>query len=165
LGIDITRGTLKPCKDCAAGKTKQKNIPKSSEHVPSNEVNGRVFLDIATIKEKKNDEDEKSINKPYCRIIVDEQTWMKIVDFFYTKKGTAEPTCEKLQKWESDGIPVKIIRCDNAGENNKLKDRLLSKDWKKNIKFEFTARNTPQQNHLAEIGFTILFSRARAIMH
>jgi hypothetical protein len=28
LGIDITRGTLKPCKDCAAGKAKQKKCPK-----------------------------------------------------------------------------------------------------------------------------------------
>jgi hypothetical protein len=90
---------------------------------------------------------------------------MKTVDFFYTKKGMVEPICEKLQKWETSGRPVKIIRCDNAGENNKLKERLLSKDWKKNIKFEFTARNTPQQNHLAEIGFTTLFSRDQAIMH
>jgi hypothetical protein len=70
LGIEITRGSLKPCKDCAAGKAKQKNVPKNSDHIPSNEVNGQVFLDIATIKEKKNkeDEDDKSINKPHCRI-------------------------------------------------------------------------------------------------
>ena len=164
LGIEITRGTLKPCKDCAAGKAKQKNVPKVSNHVPSTKVNERIYLDIASIKEKKDDK-IKNVNKPHCRIMVDEKTQMKIVDFFYAKSGMVEPTCEKIQKWKSAKMPVSIIRCDNAGENKKLKDRLQSKDWKLDIDFEFTARNTPQQNHLAEIGFTILFNRARAMMH
>jgi hypothetical protein len=33
-----------------------------------------------------------------------------------------------------------------------------------NINFEFTARDTPQQNHLAELGFTHLANYGRALM-
>jgi len=44
---------------------------------------------------------------------------------------------------------------DGAGENIKLKKRIDSVDWKLGIDYEITARNTPQQNHLAEVAFTI----------
>ena len=34
-----------------------------------------------------------------------------------------------------------------------------------NIKFEFTARNTPQQNSLVEKGFDTIYGQGRAILH
>jgi hypothetical protein len=45
-----------------------------------------------------------------------------------------------------------------------LQQRSQSADWKLNIKFEFTARDTPQQNHLAELGFAHLANYGRALM-
>jgi hypothetical protein len=54
---------------------------------------------------------------------------------------------------------------DDAGENKKLKTRSDSADWKLKITFEFTARDTPQQNHLAELAFAALANRGRAVMH
>jgi hypothetical protein len=57
------------------------------------------------------------------------------------------------------------MRLDDAGENKKLKTRSDSAVWKLNITFEFTARDTPQQNHLAELGFEVLANRGRAVMH
>jgi hypothetical protein len=33
------------------------------------------------------------------------------------------------------------------------------------INFEYTAANTPQQNHLAELGFAVLANRGCAMMH
>jgi hypothetical protein len=45
-----------------------------------------------------------------------------------------------------------------------LQQRSQSADWKLNIKFEFTARDTPQQNHLAELGFAHLANDGRALM-
>jgi hypothetical protein len=33
-----------------------------------------------------------------------------------------------------------------------------------NITYDFTARDTPQQNHLAELGFTLLANYGRALM-
>ena len=53
----------------------------------------------------------------------------------------------------------------NAGENKILQQQLASKDWKLPIKVEYTTRDTPQQNSLAEVGFAILVNRAMAMMH
>jgi hypothetical protein len=39
------------------------------------------------------------------------------------------------------------------------------KDWKLESIFENTARNTPQQNSYAELAFTVIVSKARAIMN
>ena len=53
LGIEIARGTMKPCKACADAKAKQKNLPTHGEHVPSKDSNERIFLDQATVKAPK----------------------------------------------------------------------------------------------------------------
>jgi hypothetical protein len=54
---------------------------------------------------------------------------------------------------------------DGAGENKMLQARSDSSDWKLNIKFEITARDTPQHNHLVELGFATLATRGRAMMN
>ena len=60
---------------------------------------------------------------------------------------------------------VTTIRCDNAGENQKLESSCTGKDWKLPIKFEYTARATPEQNSLVEKKFDTLASRARSVMN
>ena len=97
--------------------------------------------------------------------MVDERTGTKFSDFFDTKKGMVEPTCAQLHRWKESGHGVKHIRMDNAGENLTLQTRSDSSDWKLNIDFEYTARNTPQQNHLAEQGFAHLANLGRALMN
>ena len=62
-------------------------------------------------------------------------------------------------------VKISNIRCDNAGENIKLERRTASSDWKLNIDFEYTARNTPQQNSLVEKGFDTLYNRGRAMLN
>lgn len=37
---------------------------------------------------------------------------------------------EKFNKWKLDGMPVKNVRPDNAGENKALKARSENSDWK-----------------------------------
>ena len=37
LGIEITRGTMKPCLACTEARAKQKNVPKVSFHVVDNQ--------------------------------------------------------------------------------------------------------------------------------
>jgi hypothetical protein len=66
------------------------------------------------------------------------------------------------EKW---GYTVLFIRQDNAGGNKKLEKRLQSADWKLQVKMEYTAANTPQQNALVEVKFTYLAAKARAAMH
>jgi hypothetical protein len=117
LNWDLTPGTLEPCESCAAGKARQKNVPKNYD-IP-NEVkdSGRVHLDIASIKQKKG---QPRATKPHWRIIVDEHTQMKISHFYTTKNSMIEPTCELFNRWKQMNRTVTILRMDNAGENKLL---------------------------------------------
>jgi hypothetical protein len=161
LGITITRGLMKPCAACAAAKAKQKSVPKQSDHEPATGDERRVFLDIATVKQPKNG---PKVHKANWRIMVDERTQLKFSSFYEKKSDMVEPTCVQLNKWQQAGLKVTYIRLDNAGENLKLQEVSDSKEWKLGIKYEYTARDTPQQNHLAELGFAVLANRGRALM-
>ena len=79
LNWELTRGNLKVCQSCAAGKAKQKNVPKQSEHKPSTKNGERVFLDIATVKKPSGT--NIRVSKPNWRILVDERTGLKVSDF------------------------------------------------------------------------------------
>ncbi len=57
---------------------------------------------------------------------------------------------------------VRYIRCDNAGENYSLKKEIDHEGM--NIQFEFTARQTTQQNGKVEGAFATLYGRMRAMM-
>jgi hypothetical protein len=118
-------------------------------------------LDIATVKQPKGG---PNVTRTNWRIMVDEQTQLKFSNFYKKKNGMIEPTCVQLNKWKQAGLAVKYMPLDNTGENLKLQEVSDSKDWKLGIEFEYTARDTPQQNHLAELGFTILANRGQALM-
>ena len=60
-------------------------------------------------------------------------------------------------------IQVKIIRCDNAGENKVPERESDKKDL--GIIFEYTAPGTPQQNGVVERAFVTVMGRARAMMN
>jgi hypothetical protein len=116
---------------------------------------------IGCIKPKEN------MTRPtmlYWLIAVDGFTQMKRVDFFQSKSDLAESLCEKSSMDRGKGIPVKYVRCDNAGEAIKLKERAYSVHWQLNVDFEFTPRATTQHSSLAETGFATLLKRARAFM-
>jgi len=55
LGMLITRGALKTCEPCAISKAKQKNVNDVSEGEKAVKYNGRVYHDIATVKESEED--------------------------------------------------------------------------------------------------------------
>ena len=162
LGWHLTKGSLKPCAACAAAKAKQKNVPKYTENEPSKTSNGRIYLDIATLKDYS---DGPTGTMPNWRIMVDERTQLKFSDFYATKNGMIEPTCVQFKKWQQAGMPVKNVRMDNAGENIALQTMTEAKEWQFGINFEYTARDTPQQNSLAEVGFASLASKGRALLH
>jgi hypothetical protein len=105
------------------------------------------------------------VTRPYWRIMVNECTQLKFTSFFEKKDGMIEPTCLQLDKWQQNGMPVGSIRLDGAEESKILQKRAETAAWKLNINFEYTAANTPQQNHLAELGFAFLANRGRAMMY
>jgi hypothetical protein len=158
----LLTGSCKPCEACAAGKAKQKNVPKESEHKLANKDANQIFLDIATVKKLKHG---PNVTKPNWQIMVDERTGMKFSDFYETKDGMIEPTCVQWNHWKDAGLAVKFVRLDNAGENKKLKECSESADLKLDIEYEFMAQDTPQQNYLAEIAFAVLANHGRALMH
>ena len=53
---------------------------------------------------------------------------------------------------------------DNTVENKALECAVNGKDWQLGVEFEYTARATPQQNSLAEVGFKVIMNKARALM-
>ena len=91
-------------------------------------------------------------------MIIDEKTGNKSTSFHESKDGMVLPTCVKFKDWEQQGIPVKTFRMDNAGENKKLVEALNSKDWKMYPTIEYTARDTPQHNHLAEVAIATIMA-------
>ena len=70
-----------------------------------------------------------------------------------------------VSQMEASWKASKFFKMDNAGENENLEERMNGAAWKLTIDPEYTAVNTPQQNHLAELSFHILANRGRALMH
>ena len=56
------------------------------------------------------------------------------------------------------------MRCDNGGENVAFNSELNDSKWKLNPEFEFTARDTPQQNSRVEVGIYTIARRGVAMM-
>jgi hypothetical protein len=161
IGMKLRKGGVGTCLACTIGKAKQKNVKKKSEGIKSKEPGGRVYLDISTVKDKKG---EPKITKNNWRIMVDESTNLKISHFYAKKDGMVEPTCELIKKLKNMEIEIKILRMDNAGENKLMQQRCESKDWQFAINYEYTGRDTPQHNHMAELGFATLGNKGRALM-
>jgi hypothetical protein len=97
--------------------------------------------------------------------VIDEEIQLKVSSFYKSKDAMLEPLCERMNRWKESGCAITNMCLDNAGENKLLKKRSDSKDWKLRIKFEFTARDTPQQNSIAEVGFSTIADWGRAMMH
>ena len=118
-------------------------------------------MDVSTIK---GTQDITVMNRVWL-IKVDEVTQRKFSSFHASKNGIVEASCEQFKLWKNAGHPVKVIRCDNVGENKLLEQRANSVAWQLSIEFEYTVRNTPQQNSLAEVAFTTIANRGHAMMY
>jgi len=120
-----------------------------------------AVVDISSIKPPK---DVPAIPIANWRIVVDECRNFKVSHFFQRKDQMAEATCELLKQWRDKEIKTKFIRMDNAGENKLLEQRGKSKDWQFDWVVEYTPRDTPQHNHMAELGFAVLGNKGRALL-
>jgi hypothetical protein len=164
LGILITRGALKTCESCAIAKAKQKNVNDESKGEKAVKYNGRVYCDIVTVKESA---DDKSLGRrTVWHITAEETVNFKRSKFFVAKSNMPKDMCAFMQQERSRGHPILIIRQDNAGENKKLVTLAHSQEcWKLATIFENTACKTSQQNSFAELTFTVIASKMRAVMN
>jgi hypothetical protein len=163
LGILIARGALKTCESCAIAKAKQKNVNDVSEGEKAVKYNGRVYHDIATVKE--SEEDKALGQKTVWHITAKETVNFKRSKFFMPKSNMPKDMCVFMQQEISHGHPILIIQQDNAGENKKIVTLAHLQEWKLATIFENTARKTPQQNSLAENAFTAIALKTRAVMN
>jgi hypothetical protein len=83
LNIQITRGSLKTCEPCAIAKAKQMNVNSESEGAKAETFNGRVFHDIAIVKESKDD--KKLGRKSVWHVCSEETVLFKTSKFFVSK--------------------------------------------------------------------------------
>jgi hypothetical protein len=153
------------CEHCAIARGRQMNVTKKTDHVASKKVGERLYLDVADVMQNQNsDASVDSTSKRYWQIMVDEASQFKISDFLISKHAMIDATCEEIFNFKQENKIVKYIQCDYTGQNQGLKSRLQSANWKMPIKFEFTGHDTPQRNHLAKEGLAKIASRGRAIM-
>ena len=135
------------CDACAVAKAKQKSVPNESAHVAAVKPNLPVKVPSQL----------SLLPQQHWKIIMDECMQLKFSHFVSTKNGMAEPTCGLFKKWQQAGMPV-------GGENKLLEKKASSKHWQLGLKFKYMARDTPQQNHLAELGFAQLANKGRALL-
>ena len=166
LAWTITRGSLAPCLFCARAKAKQKNVTQVSTSPKATVPGERVYLDLSKVTVSRDDGSEFQLARKHWKSVVCEATGKKWFDFTETKSGMVENTCELFSQLKARGIAVRYVRLDPGGENIKLEKRAKSADWQRlqPIDFEFTSRDTPQHNNLAELSFPNLAGKARAMM-
>ena len=104
--VDLT-AKVNICLSCSLVKIRQKNIPKKNED-KTKKPGERMYLDIS------------SMRKP-SMMLVDEATKYKKSFFLKKKNEQVEPNFDWIKALKArHKIRVKIIRCDNAGENKVL---------------------------------------------
>jgi hypothetical protein len=132
-----------------------------ADHTPASKPNERQYMDLALFKKKPR---MPVLPKSNWLVTVDEQTQLTTTKFFKSKNSIVEPVCVLFDQWRQAGKAASFMHCDNAGENKKTQERASSEAWKPGLEFKYTARATPQQNHLAELAFAMLGARGRALM-
>ena len=162
LGWIITPGSLRKCESCAISKAKQKNVKGHGPTEKHKDVNGRVYLDMSRLVKANSPNQPRRPN--WC-MMVDEKTGYKSSSFHETKADMKQPVCAKLANWRDNLMPVQILRMDNGGENKGLVKMMNSSRWKLYPTIEYTARDTPQHNHMVEVGFATIYGRGRAMMN
>jgi hypothetical protein len=152
---------MKTCQACMVAKAKQKNVTKVSDYVKSDKPGECMFFNIASFTQPRKG---MVIPKPNWSMMVDENTNYEITYFFKKKDKIVKPTCELIKQLKYKGREMIFLRMDNAGENRILEKRYKSKDWQFVMEFEYTARAAPQHNHMAEMVFSTLGNKERALM-
>ena len=154
--VNLT-GKVNNCLSCSLKKIRQKNITKKNEDKSRN-PGERMYLDISSMRKPSMG------GRQHWVMLVDEATNYKKSFFLKKKNEQVEPIIDWMKALKArHEIQVKLIRCDNAGEN-----KVLQRESDKNelgIIFEYTVPGTPQQNGVVERAFVTVIRGARAMMN
>ena len=153
MNVKLT-GELKACEACMKAKAKAKAVKKTTEH-KATKIGERLYLDTSG---------------PFAPSMRGSRYWGKICDQFsgktwdrfLTNKSLIPDMVETiLTQLKGQGITVKYLRCDNAGEHQEPLQRICDK---KGVTLEYVAPNTPQHNGVVERRFVTDRDRAMAMM-
>ena len=70
------------------------------------------------------------IKQKHLRIVVDELTGKKWLDFTATKKGMPDQMSRWMNIMKSNGLPILHIKMDPGGENIALEKMATEAEWK-----------------------------------
>ena len=116
----------------------------------------RLCIDTSSMKTSQK-------YKRFWVLVEDQATCMKWSYFVKNKSDQVKQIVDLIK--EINGIKnrkVAYIRCDNAGENKTLEEECKKEGL--GITFEYTARNTPQQNGQVERSFATLYGKIRSML-
>ena len=154
--VDLT-DKVNNCLSCSLEKIRQKNIPKKNEDKSEN-PGERMHLYISSMRKPSMG------GREHWVMLAGEATKYKKSFFLKKKNEQVEPIIDWIKALKArHKIQVKIIRCDNAGEN-----KVLERESDKNelgIIFEYTAQGTPQKNGGVKRAFVTVMRRSRAMMN
>jgi len=128
-------GRPEDCESCELAKARQKNLSK--EKVDRCENKGeRLFLDISSTEYTSYGKSK------FWLLVMDDATDYCWSFFLKAKSDTAEVMVNFIKRLkDTEGITVKNIHCDNAGENKAFQSH--AEQARLGLKFEYTARKTP----------------------
>ena len=153
IGWKMTKKT-EECESCPIGKARQKNLNRNSRRKSVRP--GQVFAsDISSVTT------EAIGGRRYWLLVIDQYTSMKW-SFFLKSKDEQASVLTNFVKDMLHHVKIERWKFDNAGEN-KTTQAMFEKEGF-GIKYEYTARETPQQNGMVERAFATLYGRARAMM-
>jgi Reverse transcriptase (RNA-dependent DNA polymerase) len=150
-------GKLETCEFCKLSKAKRTKIPKINTN-RTNVPGQRIYTDIAPINSTS------AGNSKYWLIVIDEATDMKWSYFLKKRSEFSGEMLKFVSMMKNEKTEVTYLRMDGAGENRKFQDYAAKRGFGE-LKFEFTAPGTPQQNGIAERSFPTLLGRVRAMMN
>ena len=130
--VDLT-GKVNNCLSCSLEKIRQKIIPNKNEEKNKNRGE-RMYLDISSMRKPSMG------GRQHWVMLVDEATKYKKSVFLKKKNEQVEPIIDWIKTLKArHKIQVKIIRCDNAGENKVLE---RESDKKELVFLVYSPRNT-----------------------
>ena len=147
-------GELRPCDGCMKAKARAKNVKKVST-TEATQPGERLYLDTTG---------------PFKPTLGGNLYDVKLVDQFsrkswgaHVKKKSEVPKLveKQFELFKGQGLTVKFLRCDNAGEHQKKLQEVCAKFG---VQLEYTSPNTPQQNGVVERRITVDRERAHAML-
>ena len=154
-------GTLEACEACQMSNIQQKKVPKTTD-TQSKTPGERMFIDMSSVSGHSTLGGAK-----VWLCCVDDATgcvWNRLLK---TKGEAPSKIMTLLRRLHDRKTPTKFLRMDDASELRKLaKDCEEAKeDYLRKVKFEFTARDTPQRNGKVERKIAVMTRRIKATLN